>query len=240
MGRAGAEIFAREGARVCIVDHNAEASAAVVKAIRSEGQEAHSIVADLTDMNQCRRMVADAAEALGGLDAYWAHAGAPGPQSVEGLDWEAYRASMALNVDSIVASLGQAIPLLRKGKGPAILMTASVSGVVGSQFSPVYSLQKFAVVGLAKSLALALGPDGIRVNALCPGAVDTAMLPTFMARDGNPVAAREAQRKFEAAVALGRVAQPQEQAHAAMFLLSDEASYVTGVALPVDGGFTAR
>lgn len=240
MGRAGAELFVRHGASVCIADFDAKRAEETVHALESAGGRAEAIVADLTDMEQSRRIVHEAAERMGGLDVFWAHAGAPGPQGVEDLDWNAYRKSMALNVDTTVASVSEAIPLLRNGSKPSILMTASISGLVGSQFSAIYSLQKFAIVGFAKSLALALGPDGIRVNALCPGLVDTPMLPTFMSRTGDDVAAREARVKFEASVPLGRVAQPEEQAQAALWLVSDAASYVTGVALAVDGGFTAR
>lgn len=240
MGRAGAELFARHGATVCIADYDADNAARVVEAVLAAGGRASALVADLTDMAQARGVVHEAAERLGGLDALWSHAGAPGPQGVENLDWNAYRRSMALNVDAAVASVGEAIPLLRQGRKPSILMTASISGLVGSQLSPIYSLEKFAIVGFAKSLALALGPDGIRVNALCPGLVDTPMLPTFMSRSGDTEASRVAQEKFVASVPLGRVAQPEEQAQAALWLISDEAAYVTGIALAVDGGFTAR
>ncbi|TEA76913.1 SDR family NAD(P)-dependent oxidoreductase [Allopusillimonas ginsengisoli] len=240
MGRAGAELFARHGAVICIADYNANSAACVVEAVRAAGGQASALVADLTDMEQARHIVHEASERMGGLDGLWAHAGAPGPQGLENLDWNDYRRSMALNVDATVASVSEAIPLLRQGRKPSILMTASISGLVGSQLSPIYSLEKFAIVGFAKSLALALGSDGIRVNALCPGLVDTPMLPTFMSRSGDAEASRLAQEKFVASVPLGRVAQPEEQAHAALWLMSDEAAYITGIALPVDGGFTAR
>lgn len=240
MGRAGAELFVQHGATVCIADYDAEGAARTVCALEAMGGRASAIVVDLTDMDQSRRMVHEAFERMGGLDVLWAHAGSPGPEGIEKLDWNAYKKSMALNVDSTVASVSEAIPLLRNGIKPSILMTASTSGLVGSQFSAIYSLEKFAIVGFAKSLALALGPDGIRVNALCPGVVDTPMLPTFMSRSGDKSAAKDAQMKFEASVPLGRVAQPEEQAQAALWLVSDAASYVTGIALAVDGGFTAR
>jgi NAD(P)-dependent dehydrogenase (short-subunit alcohol dehydrogenase family) len=224
MGRAGAELFAQNGASVCIVDYNEGAAAEVVDGIRRSGGQAFSLKADLTDMERSRQIVNEAVQLLGGLDSFWAHAGSPGPE----------------NVDSVVASIGEAIPALQKARGPSILVTASTAGLVGSPFSPTYSLAKFGVVGLVKSLAIALGPNGIRVNALCPGVVDTPMLPVFMSRTGNVEVQKEARAKFEAAVPLGRVAQPIEQAHAALWLISDDASYVTGVALPVDGGFTAK
>lgn len=240
MGRAGAELFAQEGAVICIADYDTSAARDAVAAIRSAGGQAEHIQADLTDMEVSRRIVDQANEIMGGLDAFWAHAGAPGPKEVEGINWDGYRRSMALNVDTAVSSVGQAIPYLRRGNKPAILFTASTAGLTGSPFSPTYSLAKFAVVGLMKSLALSLAPENIRANALCPGLTDTPMLPVFMSRAQDPVAQVEAQKRFVQNIPLGRISQPIEQAHAALWLLSDDASFVTGVALPVDGGFTAK
>lgn len=240
MGRAAALIFASHGAEICVVDYDAQNARNTVEAIKEHGGKAHAVTANLLDMSESRRFIHSAAELMGGIDTLWAHAGTPGPAGIEALDFDAYQKSMDLNVNSVVTSISEAIPYLRRGKGASILMTASISGLVGSQFSPIYSLAKFGLVGLGKSLSLALGPDRIRVNVICPGLVDTPMLIGFMSRTGDVAAAIEARKKFEASIPLGRVAQPEEIAQAALWLASDEASYVTGVALPVDGGFTAR
>lgn len=115
-----------------------------------------------------------------------------------------------------------------------------VSGIVGSRFSPVYSAAKFAVVGLTKSLAQTFAPDKVRVNVVCPGVTDTPMLLEFMSRDRDPVKAAASQAKFLESVPLRRLCRPEEIAHAALWLASDDASYVTGIELLVDGGFTCQ
>jgi NAD(P)-dependent dehydrogenase (short-subunit alcohol dehydrogenase family) len=107
-------------------------------------------------------------------------------------------------------------------------------------FSPVYSAAKFAVVGLTKSLAQRFAADGVRVNVVCPGLADTPMKIGFTGRSGDPVEAEENQKRLLASVPMGRLCRPEEAAYAALWLASDEASFVTGVALPIDGGFTAR
>jgi NAD(P)-dependent dehydrogenase (short-subunit alcohol dehydrogenase family) len=121
-----------------------------------------------------------------------------------------------------------------------VVFTASVSGLVGSMFSPIYSAAKFAVVGLTKSLALAFAKDGVRVNVVCPGLAETPMKSGFTSRSGNPVEAEANEARLLANVPMGRLCRAEEAAHAALWLASDDASFVTGVALPVDGGFTAR
>ena len=177
---------------------------------------------------------------LGGIDVLWAHAGTPGPAGVENLDLAAYDHAMALNVTSATLSAGEAIAHMRARGGGAVVFTSSVSGLVGSMFSPVYSAAKFAVVGLGKSLAQRFAADGVRVNVVCPGLADTPMKLGFTGRSGDPVEAAANQERLLAAVPMGRLCKAEEVAHAVLWLASDDASFVTGVALPVDGGFTAR
>jgi NAD(P)-dependent dehydrogenase (short-subunit alcohol dehydrogenase family) len=240
MGRAGVELFAREGAKVAAVDINPDALAAVVEKVRAAGGEAFGVVADLTRPEDCKRFVNEAAEKLGGLDVLWNHAGMPGPVSVEDLDLDEYQKSLTINLTSGILASGEAIRHMRKRGGGSIVFTASTSGLVGSPFSPIYSTEKFGVVGLAKSMALRYGAEKIRVNAVCPGLTDTAMRMGFLARPGDENKADDNQARYLGLVALGRLAQPEEMAHAALWLASDDASFVTGVALPVDGGYTAR
>jgi NAD(P)-dependent dehydrogenase (short-subunit alcohol dehydrogenase family) len=159
---------------------------------------------------------------------------------VEGLDLVEYDKAMALNVRSGLLSTGAAVKYMREAGGGSILFTASVSGLVGSMMAPVYSGAKFAVVGMAMSLAQRFAADNIRVNALCPGLTDTPMLPKFVNRNNDPSVQEENTRKLNAAIPMGRPGRPEELAHAALWLLSDDASYVTGVALPVDGGYVCR
>ena len=243
MGRAGALRFAREGASVGVVDVNAEAVERVVTEIVEAGGRATGIVADLRQDDDARRIIDETADVFGGLDFVWNHVGHPGPAAVEGVDWAAYELAMDLNVRSVIVTTEAAIPRLRERGGGALLFTASVSGLVGSRMSPIYSAAKFGVNGFMKALALRLAPDNIRVNSICPGPIDTPMLRVFVKRPDQPgtedLDVEELIHRRQDRVPMGRPGKPEEIANAALFLLSDEASFVTGVALPVDGGATA-
>lgn len=238
MGRAGVDRFVREGARVAAIDIAAAPLAALADEFGPD--RVIPIVADLSTADGARDSIERAATALGGIDILWAHAGMPGPASVEDLDLAAYDKAIALNITSAALGAGTAAPHLRARGGGAIVFTASISGLVGSMMSPVYSAAKFGVVGLGKSLALALAPDNIRVNIVCPGLADTPMKTGFTGRSGDPAEAAANEAKVVGAVPLGRLVRADEIADAVLWLVSDEASFVTGVALPVDGGFTAR
>ncbi|MET0338793.1 MAG: SDR family oxidoreductase [Caulobacter sp.] len=240
MGKAGVLRFAREGARVVAIDIDVGALNALADEAKAEGLDVFVIQADLSDEAQAKGSIDDAAERLGGIDLLWAHAGIPGPASTEDLDMTAYQKAVTLNVTSAVLASGQVARHMRKRGGGSILFTASVSGLVGSMFSPIYSSCKFAVVGLTKSLAQRFAPDGIRVNVVCPGLSDTPMMAGFVGRSGDPKEQAANEQKMLASVPLGRLGKADEIANAALWLLSDEASFVTGVALPVDGGYTCR
>lgn len=238
MGRAGVERFVREGARVAAIDISAEALARLVADFGAD--KVVPIVADLSTEAGCKQSIDEAVAALGGADILWAHAGMPGPASVENLDIAAYDKAIALNVTSAVLGAGQVAPHMRARGGGSIIFTASISGLVGSMMSPIYSAAKWGVVGLTKSLALAFAGDGIRVNVVCPGLADTPMKAGFTGRSGDPAEAAANEARIVSAVPMGRLVKPGEVADAVLWLASDEASFVTGVALPVDGGFTAR
>lgn len=243
MGRAGAVRFAREGAQVAVVDVDEAGARAVADEIGRAGGNAHPIAGDLRDDAFARSIVRETARRFGGLDFVWNHVGHPGPASVEGLDWKDFDLAMDLNVRTVLVTTEAAIPELRARGGGALLYTASTSGLVGSQFSPVYNIAKFGIVGLVHGLAKRYARENIRVNAVCPGPTDTPMLRVFVARPDSQLPPGETPeslvQKRGGQVPMGRPARPEEVANAALFLISDEASYVTGVALPVDGGATA-
>lgn len=238
MGKAGVERFVREGARVAAIDISANALANLVAEFGADKVQA--VVADLSTADGARDSIEQAAVALGGVDILWAHAGMPGPASVENLDLAAYQLAMDLNVTSAALAAGQVAHHMRARGGGSIIFTSSISGLVGSMMSPVYSAAKWAVVGLTKSLALAMANDNIRVNVVCPGLADTPMKSGFTGRSGDPEEAAANEARIVSAVPMGRLVKPGEVADAALWLASNEASFVTGVALPVDGGFTAR
>ncbi|MGU3493935.1 SDR family NAD(P)-dependent oxidoreductase [Xanthobacteraceae bacterium A53D] len=240
MGRAGVDLFLREGARVAAVDVNAEALAQLAADMAARGHEIVTVVADLSRTEEMKSSINEAADKLGGIDILWAHAGTPGPGGIEDLDLEAYDKAIALNITSATLAAGEAIVHMRKRGGGAIVFTSSVSGLVGSMFSPIYSAAKFAVVGLTKSLAQRFAGDGVRVNVVCPGLADTPMKIGFTGRAVTAEVAAANEAKMMAAVPMGRLCKAEEVAHAVLWLASDDASFVTGVALPVDGGFTAR
>ncbi len=240
MGRAGCIRFAKEGAKVAVVDLNAQGAKDVVDAIKAAGGEAYAITADLSKAEDCSRAMSEAAAALGGIDVLWSHAGVPGTDQVEDIPLDQYELAMNLNVRSVYLCVGEAVKHMRGRSGGSIILTASISGLVGSQLSPLYSAGKFGVVGLAKSFALRYGPEKIRVNVVCPGLTNTPMLRKFMGRNVDDAAAAQTEKVFMAGIPLGRLGQPEDVANAALWLASDESSYVTGISIPIDGGYIAK
>ncbi|MBX9457625.1 MAG: SDR family oxidoreductase [Rhizobium sp.] len=240
MGRAGVDLFLREGATVCAIDINPDALAALKADLDPDGVRLHLVQADLSTPEGARNSINQAAARLGGVDILWAHAGIPGPGGIENLDIGEYQQALALNVQSATLGAGEVIRHMRKRGGGSIIFTASVSGMVGSMWSPVYSSCKFAVVGLGKSLAQTFAPDGVRVNVVCPGLAETPMKVGFTGRGVSAEVAKAAEDRYLSGVPLGRLVQAREVAHAVLWLASDDASFVTGVELPVDGGFTCR
>src|SRR3989449_2381759 len=163
MGRAGALRFAAEGARVAVVDVDAAGVERVVGEISAAGGTAHGVVADLTKDEDSRRIVWDTVARFKGLDFVWNHVGHPGPASVEGIDMSAFDLAVDLNLRTVLLTTEAAIPEMRARGGGSLLFTASTSGLVGSGLSPVYSMCKFGVGGVVKSLALRLARENIRV-----------------------------------------------------------------------------
>ncbi len=243
MGRAGAIRFAREGAAVAVVDIDALNARKTVEEIVSAGGRAIALCGDLRDEKFARSIVHETAARFGGLDFLWNNAGHPGPARFEGLDLDEFDSTVELNIRSQLATTMEAIPYLRKRGRGSVLFTASGAGLHGSTFSPIYATVKFGVVGLARSLARRYGREQIRFNVVCPGSTDTPMLRTFVARPDDETTRGQDPESIVAKRStgnpMGRIAQPEEIANCALFLLSDEASFVNGVALPVDGGAVA-
>jgi len=243
MGRAGAIRLAAEGASVAVVDIDQNGIDETVATICASGGNAIGLKGDLRDDTFSRSIVSQTVEAFGGLDFVWAHAGHPGPSKLEDMDIEIFELAVDLNLRSMTLTTGAALPELRKRGGGALLFTASTGGLRGSPRSPVYSTMKFGVVGFARSLAKRVAGENIRANVICPGGVDTPMLRTFIARPDQDstkgLDVEELVRTRRGEYPMGRPGRPEEVANAALFLLSDEASYVSGATLTVDGAMIA-
>lgn len=239
MGRAGARRMAREGATVVVADLDGDAAKETVRLIEEDGGSAVAHPVDVSDLGQLKGLFEHVDREFGVLHVLYNHAGIPGPSGIEFTEDEWAR-SIDVNMKSAFYGTSYAVPLLRRAGGKAsVIFTASVSGIVGSPFSPLYSMTKGGIVVLAKSLALSLAPD-IRVNVICPGPVDTPMLPRFFGRDPGADVDDLKKNFINTSVPLQRACQPEEIAEAALFLASDMSSFVTGVPLPVDGGLLAK
>ncbi|KPL51861.1 3-ketoacyl-ACP reductase [Prosthecomicrobium hirschii] len=227
-GRGIAERFAAEGARVVVADINEDGAKAVAAAI---GGGAVAVACDVARRADVEAMVA-AAERLGGLDIVVNNAGAThrnGPML--DVTEEMFDRIFAVNVKSVFLAARASIPVMQTRGGGVIINTASTAGLRPRPGLTWYNASKGAVITATKSMAVELAPMKIRVNCLCPVAGETAMLADFMGTD-TP----EMRAKFVASIPLGRLSTPRDIANAALFLASDEADFLTGVALEVDGG----
>ncbi|SNQ45403.1 conserved hypothetical protein [Frankia canadensis] len=239
MGRASALAMAGEGATVVIGDLDEGQAKAVAAEIETAGGTALALQVDVTDDAAIQRCYDVIGERYGRLDIVYANAGTPGATG-NNVTREQYDISVAVNLTGAYFAAQQAIPLLQASANVgSIIFTSSTAGLVGSHLSPLYSASKGGVVMLGKSLALALAPK-IRVNVICPGPIDTPMLPKFWSRETTEGLDDRMNAWLAKDIPLGRRGRPEEIAQAALFLASDRASFITGVALPVDGGFVAK
>ena len=236
IGEASARLFAAHGAHVVAVDVNESRGAAVVNEITQAGGSASFFRADLTREEECRRVIDETRERQGRLDILFTNAGAFVGKLLHESSNDDFDRVFDINVRSVFWLSKYAIPhMLEAGRG-VICMTASKTGLVAQYGSPLYCASKSAVVRLMQAIALDYATAGIRANAICPGIIDTPMLTAAVDQTPDPAATR---KWNEQAQPLGRLGTPAECADAALYLCSDDASFITGVALPVDGGFTA-
>jgi NAD(P)-dependent dehydrogenase (short-subunit alcohol dehydrogenase family) len=239
MGRAICHRLAAEGAYVHVADLNGGAAKAVTEEIIGHGDAAQAEQVDATSVADLRALFDRIDNQHGRLHVLHNQVGMPGPAGIDVSD-EDWQRNMDVNVKSAFYGATLAYELLKRAEGKAsITFTASTSALVGSPYSPIYSLTKGAIVAFTRAIALYGAPDGIRANVVCPGSVDTPMLPQFFGREpGADVA--DLMGAFIANIPLGRAAQPEEIASVVAFLASDDAAMVTGVAIPVDGGMVAK
>ncbi|SER82361.1 SDR family NAD(P)-dependent oxidoreductase [Psychrobacillus sp. OK032] len=238
MGRAGAILFAKEGAKVVILDINQEQGDQVVEEIKRNDGESQFYKTDLLDLDALKQVMNIIDEQYGKIDILWNHVGSPGPSGIENVEEKDYDFTMGLNVKSGFFTTKYALPSMRKADKGSIIFTSSVSGLVASPYGVVYSTAKGAVVNMVRSLAVNLSKDKIRVNGICPGLTETPMMEQFLTR--SPDDNLEKNKEYILSrYPLGRFAIADDIANAALFLASDESDFISGVNLPVDGGYTA-
>ncbi len=230
IGAAIAARYVAEGARVLVVDINEARGREVAEKL--EGAE--FMRADVSSAEETRAMVEAARTRFGGLDVLVNNAFATSPGRVEDLSDEAWRHTQRVSLDGVFYGMRAALPLLVARGGGAIVNIASISGLGGDEGLGAYNAAKGGVINLTRTVALEVADRGVRVNAICPGLIDTPAL--------QGVWAQFPQRRepTERSIPLGRFGTPQEVASLALFLASDDAAYVTGAAIVVDGGVTAR
>jgi NAD(P)-dependent dehydrogenase (short-subunit alcohol dehydrogenase family) len=237
IGRAAAEAMAREGARVAVADRSEESAAQTVALINASGGQAIAIGGDVTSEADVAAMVARTIAAFGRLDCAFNNAGiapsavGPGGQRLHELGQESFDKMLAVNLTGVFLCLKHEIAqMLAQGGGGAIVNTASIAGLIGLRTSSHYVAAKHGVVGLTKSAAMEYATDGIRVNCVNPGYITTPMTKETMEARGAEILAK---------VPMGRMGVPEEIAEAVVWMCSDKASFMTGAAQVVDGGYYA-
>ncbi len=236
MGREASILFAEEGARIVVADINAEAAEETAETVEGRGGKAIAAIGDVASETDVRRMVEEGIDAFGELTILYSNAGVlwkDRDRSVLETDEQSWDRVMDINLKSVFWLTKHGIPHLKRAGGGSIVLAGSVSALAGfTRAQDAYTASKGALVSLNKSLAVQFAPDNIRCNIIHPGIVDTPLQAPYLNDD--------IREEFKSSIPLGRIAQPREVAYAALFLASDEASYITGAEVLVDGGFMAQ
>lgn len=235
IGREAARLFAAEGARVVVADIDEPAARETVRLVEGDGGRALAVAGDVALEADVRRMVEDGVRHFGDLHVLYANAGVlwkDRDRSVLETDERWWDRVIAINLKSVFWVTKYGIPHLRAAGGGSVIIMGSVSALVGfTRAQDAYTAAKGGLIALTKSLAIQFARDRVRCNIIHPGIVDTPLQAPYLTD--------ALRREFEGGIPLGRIAQPREIAQVALFLASDESSYMTGAELVVDGGFTA-
>lgn len=237
IGKAAALLFAGEGACVVVADIDQRLGQQTAEEINSSGGQALFVKTDLTKLEDVRRLIDLTRQHYNRLDILYNNAGVNHFGRIvdtEEADWERV---MNTNVKSVFLTAKFAIPLMKASGGGVIINTASAAALVGLRNLAAYTASKGAVLALTRNIALDYAADKIRCIALCPGVTATEMTEKVINSDPDPAAARA---RFDRVIPRGSMAKPEEIARVALFLASDESSYITGAAIAVDGGYTAE
>jgi NAD(P)-dependent dehydrogenase (short-subunit alcohol dehydrogenase family) len=235
IGRAAAAALAREGAMVVVADVDVERGESSAREIVDKGGQATFLRTDVADDRSVAAMVVRAVEVFGGIDVAFNNAGIEGaPAPTHECTPENWARTLAVNLGGVWSCMRHEIPRMLERGGGSIVNCASVAGLVGFASIPAYTASKHGVVGLTKTAALEYAQLGIRVNAVCPGVIETEMIERFTGHQP------EAEQALVASEPVGRMGRPDEIADAVVWLCSSRSSFVTGQAIAVDGGFVAR
>ena len=235
IGRATAIVFAREGAKLVLDDIDVAGGEETVKLVKEAGGEAIFVRADVMNSTDVAALVSKAVESYGRLDCAFNNAGISGvTATTTECPEENWDHVIDVNLKGVWLCMKYEIPQMLKQGGGAIVNTSSIAGLIGVQGRPAYIASKHGVAGLTKAAALEYGKDKIRVNAVCPGVIRTAIMDRLFTEMPQLEETRVAQHP------IGRLGFPEEVAEAVVWLCSDAASFVTGLIMTVDGGFTAQ
>jgi 3-oxoacyl-[acyl-carrier protein] reductase len=233
MGRATARVFADEGARVAVTDRHPQDAEAVAADIRAHGGDARAFALDVSDAAAITRVVADVAQAFGGIDIVVNNAGLSTRSAVDDADYdERWNLALSIMLTAQQRVIRAALPHLRKSDAPRIVNIASTEALGAMATNSTYATAKAGVTGLTRAYAVELGPEGITVNCICPGPIDTALT--------HPVPPEDKKKFARRRTALHRYGLPVEVAHMTLSLCLPAASYITGTTIPVDGGLMVR
>ena len=236
IGKATAILFASEGAKVVIGNRSVAAGEATVRQIREAGGECSFVRTDVTVAAEVQRLVETAVQAHGKLDCMFNNAGINMAGSVIDVSEEDWDYTIAVNLKSVFLGSKYALPHLIANRGATIINDSSNAGLIGRPHDPVYCASKHGIIGLTKSMALRHGPQNVRVNAICPGPIESQMMVEGREAMGDDAAF---DRLAASQTALKRIAPAEEVAELVAFLASDAARNITGAAIPTDGGKTA-
>jgi NAD(P)-dependent dehydrogenase (short-subunit alcohol dehydrogenase family) len=239
IGQAACLALAAAHASVMVVDINAAAAAATAQTIQAGGGQADSVAADVSRAAEVQAYVQQTLERFGRIDCFFNNAGIEGVVvPITEYPEEMFDRVLAVNVKGVFLGLKHVLPhMIKQGKG-SVINTASVAGVVGAPRMSAYSASKHAIVGLTRTAAGEVGRYGVRVNAVCPSAIQTRMIHS-LEQQLNPADPEAVHKQFVARNPTGRYGLPEEVAQAVVFLASEAASFVNGVAMVIDGGRTA-